>query len=159
MMSPCIQASCEVLLLLCPEGNTKTIWSMLELAVVKGSSFPLEGVGLGVSYKLIHCSSCVEIRFYSAFLHSVFSVRRRKQFYLELSLLLLFYLFIIIFFLGKKLFRKSSLVLKERMNKCRFLLIEWNTEFLEGRIKEFGGVEVSPFLLEKETKINTALFY
>lgn len=43
--------------------------SAVELAVVRGFSFPLEeGLGLGVRYKLIHCSDCAEIRFYSTFL-------------------------------------------------------------------------------------------
>lgn len=44
--------------------------STVELAVVKGFNFPLEGLGLGVRYKLIHCSDCVEIRFYSTFRYS-----------------------------------------------------------------------------------------
>lgn len=39
------------------------------LAAVKGCNFPLEGSGCGANLKLIHCSHCVEIRFYSPSLY------------------------------------------------------------------------------------------
>lgn len=68
-MSPGIPASYEVLLLLCPEGNAKTIckysrfWQSGEISISLQKAW-----GLGGSYKLIHSSNWVEIRFYSTFL-------------------------------------------------------------------------------------------
>lgn len=52
--------------------------STVELAVIKGLSFPLDGLGVGVRYKLIHCLPRVEIRFSWAFLSPGLQWRERS---------------------------------------------------------------------------------
>ena len=113
----------------------------VELAVVKGFSFPLEGLGLGVRCKLIHHSNRVEMRLYSASPYSGLQWHKR-------SAVLLGNLFFEV-----KLFRKRRVVL----NKCTCLLFKWNTEFLGGRMKNLGAGGFS--FCSGRTRVSTILFY
>lgn len=109
-------------LLLCLKEIPRPFARTVELAVVKGFNFPLEGLGLGVRCKLIHHSNRVEMRLYSASPYSGLQWHR--------SSVLLGNLFFEV-----KLFRKRRVVL----NKCICLSLKWNTEFLGERMKSLGA--------------------
>lgn len=79
--------------------------STVGLAVVKGFNFPLEGLGLGVSLELIHCSNSVQMRFYCTSLYPRLQWCEKNA--------VLFRNFSLSFFFEIKLFRNRSVIQKK----------------------------------------------
>lgn len=122
---PCIRVLMKCFYFCALKEIPRPFASTVELPVGKGFNFSLEGLGLGVSRKLILCLNCVdEILFNISVSQS--SGRRGVQFYLEIS------------FLRN---RKCSLdgSRKQMDTNANFHSGSENTEFLGGRIKSLGA--------------------
>lgn len=66
---PCIRVLMKCFYFCALKEIPRPFASTVELPVGKGFNFSLEGLGLGVSRKLILCLNCVEMRLYSTFLY------------------------------------------------------------------------------------------